>query len=511
MMSKHIVDTCHRCLSRPSFLLLVTFILLSVVTLTVDRMYYDEGMWNYIGNLWTMHGSPPYTGALENKTPGIFLVYALSNLLFGVNIFFPRFLGIAAILLTSWFLFRMTRKLSNPTAGIFAMILFAFTMPWYGVDGAFTSLTETFMVLFVVLSFSALLSSGIHKGTPNGAAIYLSGISMGMAIAFKQIAIFSALALFLFTLTTTRKEGPFIRQILKTYLILSAGIISSTLLTYLPLLAYGVSLSDYFKGAWLILLQKGTSTYLGERTWRFFLTWADSKILLFYPFLLIFVLNKPNLRKQGIPFWGLLIWVLCDFLGVNASGRYYGHQMKQLIPPLSITCGIALGILLDPSNLKKLAPLLGREGRDPATYQKSVFCLVVSLLFFLWVVLDPQTHVTVSRLMKKKEEKARTLASRIQDLTEKDDPIYLWRLQDGAPVYAYADRRAPTRFFTQHFIHIPGGEMELQKDLKRTPPKIIVMEREEKDIPPWLTTFCRDRYTLLPEEQDHLFWKLNPN
>ncbi len=95
----------------------------------------DEGIWSYIGRIWSKNSIPPYVGAIENKTPGIFELYAISNILFGINIFFVRGLGILSIVLSSIVVFFIGRKLHSPLAGIFGMYVFGLTMTWDLLDG----------------------------------------------------------------------------------------------------------------------------------------------------------------------------------------------------------------------------------------------------------------------------------------------------------------------------------------------------------------------------------------
>ena len=40
------------------------------------------------------------------------------------------------------------------------------------------------------------------------------------------------------------------------------------------------------------------------------------------------------------------VYDLFDFLGTNASGYYYGHQIKQLLPSLSIIGGVCFTVFI---------------------------------------------------------------------------------------------------------------------------------------------------------------------
>src|SRR5262249_12612336 len=121
----------------------------------------------------------------------------------------------------------------------------------------------------------------------------------------------------------------------------------------LPLLFSGVSAMDYWRGAWLSLVQEGTrqgalNTSLGLRLVDFFHIWRQSELLLFYPLITLYLTQKRTLIAAHVPFWGIVFWIIWDFLAVNASGNYYGHQLKQLIPSISVASGIAISTLLSP-------------------------------------------------------------------------------------------------------------------------------------------------------------------
>ncbi len=146
---------------------------------------------------------------------------------------------------------------------------------------------------------------------------------------------------FIFAYMTDKmaKRNKFLRLIL-----LGLGISISTLLSLIPLILNDVFLKEYFEGAWLILLNSGSSASFQLHIMGFFEVWLNSRIVVFYPFLLLLLFQNDLVKNRY--FVGLLIWLLFDFIGVNSSGYYFGHQIKQLIPSLSIITGISLSNLL---------------------------------------------------------------------------------------------------------------------------------------------------------------------
>ena len=275
MKNETVFNLFYEYLNKPILPLLFIFIVLSCFTLTSDNMHYDEGMWNYVSGNWINHGIPPYTGSVENKSPNIFYLFSLSNLLFGINLFFPRFLGIFSMLLCGLFLFLFTKKLYNHLAGTFTLLVFGFTMTWYSMDGAYPSMTESFMILFIVLSFFTLLGSEEQGFKKRLWTTFLAGLFVGTAVSFKQVALTSAFALFCFHLLRLRQKRVLHGVFFLDAVMIMLGILSACVLSYLPLAFSGVTLRDYFQDVWMILLFEGQYVALGERTWKFILTWSD--------------------------------------------------------------------------------------------------------------------------------------------------------------------------------------------------------------------------------------------
>src|SRR6476660_5695963 len=83
-------------LKPPKLISLIIIIQLIVAFFTTNMVLnFDEAMWQYIGRNWLRNGLVPYSGGVDNKSPLIFLIFGISDRLFGVNFWFPRLLGIA--------------------------------------------------------------------------------------------------------------------------------------------------------------------------------------------------------------------------------------------------------------------------------------------------------------------------------------------------------------------------------------------------------------------------------
>ncbi|MER3446044.1 MAG: hypothetical protein C4291_04055 [Candidatus Dadabacteria bacterium] len=164
------------------------------------------------------------------------------------------------------------------------------------MDGAYTAQTESFMVLFSTLAFLFLLKAQEARSL----LLYIrdtliAGFFMGIAIAFKQTAILSAIALFAFLLGLGDKRSLTYKSTFRDSFLLFAAVVFPMCLSLIPLLASGVTMIDYFKDAWLILMQKeGGSADYKIRIGKFIDAWGHSKIVLFYPLILLFIVQKKG-------------------------------------------------------------------------------------------------------------------------------------------------------------------------------------------------------------------------
>ena len=81
---------------KPLQLIGIIVIIQLVIAFFTEPMIFthEEAMWQYIGRNWIRNGLVPYSGGIDNKSPLIFLIFGISDRLFGVNFWFPRLLGI---------------------------------------------------------------------------------------------------------------------------------------------------------------------------------------------------------------------------------------------------------------------------------------------------------------------------------------------------------------------------------------------------------------------------------
>lgn len=474
-------DLINKTLHRPVLWATVIFVVMILCSLA-EYMGIDEAIWSYMGRMWVA-GHPVYSETVDNKPPGILLVYAISNCFFGVGMWFPRLLGCLAMTAATVGVYDIARRFAGRTAGVVAMVLMGLATSWSVIDSPFTAHTEGFMVFFAVMSFWTLIAAGGWSSTARYRwGVVLSGVLMGLAIGFKQVAIFTAGA-WLFMYVSLRGRGRLERANSRAdILCYAAGCVIGMALLIGPVLMSGVGFGEYFYGTWIIPLQNGTgSGSLAIRASRFMEIWQQSQMVLFYPLVALFLLRKRHIVGGNVPWGGLLAWAMLDFLAAGSSGYYYGHQIRQTLPTLALMGAIGVSGLLEWVSAKKMVQ-------------------VMAVLVALWMPYGS----LLKGVSPHPADTKRELGLWIKDNTEPGDRV-LTMGWSAFQVLAWCDRPAVSRHFNFLLMNIPGAREELARDIARRPPRILVIPTHWRggngECPDWLAAML-DSYRLLKVENE---------
>ncbi|MCD4699268.1 MAG: glycosyltransferase family 39 protein, partial [Phycisphaerae bacterium] len=450
----------------------------------------DEGIWNCLGLAWVRYDQVPYRDIVDDKTPGIFILFAASVKLFGVNVWFPRLLGCLATVAGSLVVYRIARNLLDYRAGIFAMGLFGLSMSWWLMDGPFAAQTETFMVLFELLAVLALIAAQrARRARQSLAGMFAAGLAIGFAISFKQIAIFSAAGLFLFYLCV-RKRGRFLAD----SVLACAGVLVAVGISLIPLLAGGVGVWEYIQGAWLVYfgpVAVSYSTSAADRVGGFVRAWLQTGMIMWAPLLCLFAFQNRRARAVGVPVAGIGLWVLFDFMGVNTSGNYYGHQFKQVVAPLAIASGIAISLLIR------------RFARSKSQSRWLGICALATIaIFFL-----PYESLRRALISGPPEDYPRMLGAWVRDRTDPDDYVFVAgdSGSGGTQVLAYSHRPAASRYFFWTFLALQPARRTVLDDFAARRPRFVLWHKNSSyQLPPWLAdefeSMTRRSYQRLPDK-----------
>ncbi len=129
---------------KPLYLISIFAILQFLIAFLTSNsgLSFDEAIWHYIGRNWLRHDLVPYTGGVDNKSPLIYMIYGVSDLLFGINSLFTRLLAIICQCIGIFFVYRITNHVAGKQAGLIAVLLYGLSLLWRSTGGKMVSLTQ---------------------------------------------------------------------------------------------------------------------------------------------------------------------------------------------------------------------------------------------------------------------------------------------------------------------------------------------------------------------------------
>lgn len=441
-------------------------------------MVVDEGIWSYMGRIWNRNTIIPYAGAIENKTPGIFYIYAISDIIFGVNPFFARIIGFLFLIGSCILLFHLSKNLYNRISGLITMYIFGFSITWGKLFDSFTMQTEMPMIFFSILSFFLLLKG--KSKSKWGYWVLIAGFSMGLAIAFKQIAITTSIAALLFFVGYTSACLSVKNRIIG-FILFCTGAIVATYVSLIPLFLYGISMVDYFEGAWLILLSPGSANYsIYYRYIGFKFIFFHTRLVLFYPLFVLLYCKRKLFRERY--FLVLISWFMLDFLGANASGNYYGHQILQIMPSLAVIAGILIS--------KTLSDFQQSESR----------LLIFKNFTILLIIIMLMPYKEILSFTHKQRQQEKQIGIWIKNHSSEDDFIYLIGHLRFDNVLSYSERLSSSKYFNSFFVTGNVQKEIVYKDLLEKPP-LYVFRQHKTDVSKMYGTkvfkFIDNNYTII--------------
>src|SRR5450755_4589214 len=293
---------------KPLQLILVIAVLQCITAFfTVPMIFtFDESMWHYIGRNWIRNGLVPYGGGVDNKSPLIFLIFGISDWLFGVNYWFPRLLGMAVQSAGIYGLFKIAERTISPRAGIFA-------------------------IYFCMVQNKNQFA-------------FIGGLFAGLGCGFRLSAIFGILPVFIFTFKKNPKSAfLFLLGIVTSasFLVILAGFAG---IKMNELLFYGIT--DNFGAG------SATAHSLAWKVQQFADGYFYSELLLFYPAVVLyfFLVRKLNFLK---------VWLISEFLGIMIVGIYDRVHFKDLLPAMSLMSAFVINYWVENDRAPAKQILLG--------------------------------------------------------------------------------------------------------------------------------------------------------
>ena len=453
---------------KPLQLVCIMAILQVVIAFCTDPMVlsFDEAMWQYIGRNWIRNGLVPYSGGIDNKSPLIFLVFGISDWMFGVNYWFPRLVGILVQSAGLYSLYKIAVNMISPFAGILAISFYGLSLLWHTTGGKYVSYTETYAVTAIVISVYYCIVRRENK------LAFVGGMFAGLGVGFRFSAAFGILPVFLFTLKRDGKAG---------FLFL-LGAATSIFLLVLAGEVVGIKISEFLLYGLTDNIGSGSATdhILAWKIQMFAGGFFYSELILFYPAVIFyFLVNK----KMDF----LKTWLICEFLGIVVLGIYDRVHFKNLLPVLSLISAYVVNYLVE----KDYAP-------------------VKQIMLGLWILFFPKTFeplFAAKKIFSIKNNRSAKDSGQPMAFDEEllKRKIGLWIRSNtlssekvfvagyGAQILSYSERISPTVYF--NVTQTAVAKKRLFSDLSVHTPAMVLIPRSERyagSVDPEIRSFIND-------------------
>ena len=325
------------------------FLLFRIPTFFDPYYYVDNGIYAAIGE-GLNHGLILYKNLYDNKTPGIYYLYALLERLHIDLNFLVQSLSIVAGIISLYLIFKITKKLfSNELFSYISSFIFAFLIGSTVFAGNLSNV-ENFILPFALYSVYLILN---NKENLYPFVIYLAGLILGIGFLFKFTIIFDGGFLciaFLFLYG-------FIKFI-KYSIIYVLGLITPIGI----FLIWELMIHNFYTAFSAMFL--GNIGYVGSDTagYRYIIINFISLIVLLG---ILFFLYKRKYIYENITL--IFLWFTFEYFGTLFSGRPYLHYLILVSSSLSILFAY---VVLIPYRIKFIARL-------------SIFAIFCVLLYFM--------------------------------------------------------------------------------------------------------------------------------
>ena len=316
---------------------------------------HDESTYLEIARM-ILSGKTLYVDMIDIKPPGIFLILAGFQAIFGYSIFILRLLVALWIAGTAFLVFKTGRLLiKDDSASLAAGIIYIFfisTWSFYGI-----SITpEIFFNLFTISALYLLLKK------QNSINFLLSGLLAGLGFIVKYLVIadFTVFIIFIIILAYYRREKQKISRVTLSLLLSGIGF-------FLPFALF--NLIYYLKGNFsdlynIVYLAPGryTSPFDPWKMLKFIIDFHLLYFPVFFFFYYALIDKRITATQISETKYLCIFWSVLSLAAVLVAGKTFGHYTIQLMLPVSLMAGVFFhSDRRLPTILKR--PLTGNPGR----------------------------------------------------------------------------------------------------------------------------------------------------
>jgi hypothetical protein len=434
---------------RRILLLVVLFAMLQLSISLLSNGFtfsFDESIWQYIGRNWFRHGLTPYEGGVDNKSPFIFAVYGLSDLIFGENYWFPQVLGTICQSIGLYFVYKIAVDAAGKHAGYLAVLFYGLSLMWRSADGKYVSCTETYEITVLIIGFYRYQTSKTSKD------LFICGVLVSLAGGLRMSAFFGFVALCLDSIFNRKKSlWP-----------LAAGAASGVILFGAAIVLAGIKLPEFFFYAFSDNFGTGSVTD-HSILWRLenlFDKFFYSEFLLFYPLVIGYFLTIKKMDLFGL-------WLIFAFTAINAIGIYDRSHLKEILPAICLMSAISLDALIRRYQLplKRVTVIIWI-----VFFPKLLEPFVGLKKLVMGTKTDP-TKSCLPPYPKPDDAALKKLGFWIKANTTSDQKVLVAGF--GALVQVYSNRMSPSIFF--NVTQTTWAKQRFYRDLNQDKPGMILV------------------------------------
>jgi 4-amino-4-deoxy-L-arabinose transferase-like glycosyltransferase len=434
-----------------------------------------------------LQGHAPYTAIWDHKPPGIYLLFALAQLLFGQTVLAIRLLALLVVTATSCQLWLYGRHvLGSRTIGALAALFYAL---FSTQNGGLASNAE---IIFAPFTVAALLLLRWRTGVPATIqprrrwTFLAVGLLLGAAIQIKAIAgmeLLAALALIASTPLLGRRQTP--RPQFSAALRAAAWVTAGALL---PLLAAAAAFAlsghwpdylyanftanaIYLRAAPALTAGAAMGALLGQVRGATLL-WIAALAAL--PLAVLIRRRHPGvLLDLGV----LGLWLACTMAAALLSRRLFPHYFLQTLPPLSLLAALVI------------VQAVRLDSQLPRARQALLIGLILAIGLARPVIRPMQQSLGEIQALLRGAERVELLVHTAGYLRERMAPGDYLYVAEGPPMLYYLTGAAiPTRYVLPTLLNSDGAAMagidplaELERIMALRPRYVVLPENYQRD------------------------------
>lgn len=424
-----------------------------------------------------LNGAVLYKDVIDIKQPGVFLIFALIQIVFGKSMLVIRLITILFVSGAAFFLYRAKRHLQlSFSSALISAIAFILMFNFYF---GFASNAEIFFIFFTSMGVYLFLAASNHFN------FLATGLIFGLAFIIKQLAIFDYAAIGIFIFISSILNRDFEKRFSHMALMV-IGFIIPFASVHLVYSWYGYY--DYYH----FITYIAPGNYMSPKEWSASLAFLLKGIVVYLPFFMLGLLSISSSEWRKKISWLVSLLLFFDLLAVSFTGMAHPHYYLQLAYPISFAVGMI-------SSAPWVMALMRKRYTVPALCSLGAVYLIF-LFYFYHNRYNVKPNLT--------EELALYAEEVIPDgasLYAGDAPQFL---------YWYLDKTSPTPYVHSTLMmrdsHIQTLEIDVRKELNRifdTEPDFIILSEEYRHLE--FKELVANHYHVEGQQGDFIVYKRN--